>query len=541
MWLYPVIDFPGLCPFTKESYHVDIYLLVASALAVLLIGAGGGYFLHKKMTATRFRLAEQKAREAVEEAKKEAEAVRKEAEIQAKDHFFQVKAEFEAEAKERRQEFLNLEKRFLQKEDNLEKRVDLLDQKESGLAKREKALLQQEKTLGDKEKKYTAMIEEQRQTLGQIAGISAEEAKERLMELVESEMRHESAKLIKKIEEETQVQGDKRAKEIIVAAIQRYAADYVAEETVSVVNLPNEEMKGRIIGREGRNIRALEAATGVDLIIDDTPEAVIISGFNPIRREIARITLERLITDGRIHPGRIEEIVTKAEQEMEQTIRESGERATFDVGVHGIHPELIKMIGKLKFRTSFAQNVFQHSLEVAFLAGAMASELNLNIKQAKRAGLLHDIGKAVDHEIEGPHALIGADLARKFGENQKIIQAIAAHHDDEKAQTTLSVLIQAADALSAARPGARREMLETYVKRLEELEKISYSFPGVSKAYAIQAGREIRVIVENEEITDADAAMLSRDIARKIENELSYPGQIKVTVIRETRAVEYAK
>jgi ribonuclease Y len=354
-------------------------------------------------------------------------------------------------------------------------------------------------------------------------------------------MRHESAKLIKKIEEETQVQGDKRAKEIIVAAIQRYAADYVAEETVSVVNLPNEEMKGRIIGREGRNIRALEAATGVDLIIDDTPEAVIISGFNPIRREIARITLERLITDGRIHPGRIEEIVTKAEQEMEQTIRESGERATFDVGVHGIHPELIKMIGKLKFRTSFAQNVFQHSLEVAFLAGAMASELNLNIKQAKRAGLLHDIGKAVDHEIEGPHALIGADLARKFGENQKIIQAIAAHHDDEKAQTTLSVLIQAADALSAARPGARREMLETYVKRLEELEKISYSFPGVSKAYAIQAGREIRVIVENEEITDADAAMLSRDIARKIENELSYPGQIKVTVIRETRAVEYAK
>jgi ribonuclease Y len=541
LWLYPVIDFPGWCPFTKESYHVDTYLLVASALAIFLIGVGGGYFLHKKMTAARFRLAEQKAREAVEEAKKEAEAVRKEAEIQAKDHFFQVKAEFETEAKERRQEFLNLEKRLLQKEDNLEKRVDLLDQKESGLAKREKALLQQEKTLGDKEKKYTTMIEEQRQTLGQIAGISAEEAKERLMQLVESEMRHESAKLIKKIEEETQLQADKRAKEIIVAAVQRYAADYVAEETVSVVNLPNEEMKGRIIGREGRNIRALEAATGVDLIIDDTPEAVIISGFNPIRREIARITLERLITDGRIHPGRIEEIVAKAEQEMEQTIRESGERATFDVGVHGIHPELIKLIGKLKFRTSFAQNVFQHSLEVAFLAGAMAAELNLNIKQAKRAGLLHDIGKAVDHEIEGPHALIGADLARKFGENQKIIQAIAAHHDDEKPQTTLSILIQAADALSAARPGARREMLETYVKRLEELEKISYSFPGVSKAYAIQAGREIRVIVENEEITDADASMLSRDIARKIENELSYPGQIKVTVIRETRAVEYAK
>jgi ribonuclease Y len=493
------------------------------------------------MAAARFRLAEQKAREAVEEAKREADAVRKEAEIQAKDHFFQVKAEFEAETKERRQELLNMEKRLLQKEENLEKRVDLLDQKESSFSKREKVLLQQEKTIGEKEKKYSTLVEEQRQMLERIAGISAEEAKDRLMKLVESEMRHESAKLIKKIEEETQSQADKRAKEIIVSAIQRYAADYVAEETVSVVNLPNEEMKGRIIGREGRNIRALEAATGVDLIIDDTPEAVIISGFNPVRREIARITLERLITDGRIHPGRIEEIVARAEQEMEQTIRESGERATFDVGVHGIHPELIKMVGKLKFRTSFAQNVFQHSLEVAFLTGAMAAELNLNIKQAKRAGLLHDIGKAVDHEVEGSHALIGADLARKYGETQKIVHAIAAHHDDEKPQTTLAILIQAADALSAARPGARREMLETYVKRLEELERISYSFPGVNKAYAIQAGREIRVIVENEEITDADAAMLSRDIAHKIENELSYPGQIKVTVIREMRAVEYAK
>jgi len=525
----------------KESLLVDILLMTGIGLVVLLIGLAVGYLLQKKISANRALLAEQKAREAIEESKREAEAVRKEAEIQAKDHFFQVKEEFEAEAKERRQELLNLEKRLLQKEENLEKRVDLLDQKESGLAKREKTLLQQEKNLGEKERKYTAMLEEQRQTLERLAGISAEEAKERLMKLVESEMRHESAKLIKKIEEETQSQADKRAKEIIVSAIQRYAADYVAEETVTVVNLPNEEMKGRIIGREGRNIRTLEAATGVDLIIDDTPEAVIISGFNPIRREIARITLERLITDGRIHPGRIEEIVAKAEQEMEQAIRESGERATFDVGVHGIHPELIKMIGKLKFRTSFAQNVFQHSLEVAFLAGAMAAELNLNIKQAKRAGLLHDIGKAVDHEVEGSHALIGADLARKYGETHKIIHAVAAHHDDERPQTILAILIQAADALSAARPGARREMLETYVKRLEELEKISYSFPGVSKAYAIQAGREIRVVVENEEITDADAIMLSRDIARKIENELTYPGQIKVTVIRETRAVEYAK
>ncbi|MBM4331444.1 MAG: ribonuclease Y [Deltaproteobacteria bacterium] len=515
--------------------------MIGIALAVLLIGLGVGFLLHKQMSAARYRLAEQRAREAVEEAKKKAEAVRKEAEIQAKDHFFRARSEFEAEAKERRQELHNMEKRLLQKEENLEKRVDLLDQKEASLSKREKAFSQLEKTLGEKEKKYSAMLEEQRQMLERIAGVSAEEAKELLMKLVESEMRHESAKLIKKIEEETQGVADKRAKEIIVSAIQRYAADYVAEETVSVVNLPNEEMKGRIIGREGRNIRALEAATGVDLIIDDTPEAVIISGFNPIRREVARITLEQLITDGRIHPGRIEEIVTRAEQEIEQTIRESGERATFDVGVHGIHPELVKMIGKLKYRTSFAQNVFQHSLEVAFLAGAMASELNVNIKQAKRAGLLHDIGKAVDHEVEGAHALIGADLAKKYGEAHKIIHAIAAHHDDEKPQNIMAILIQAADALSAARPGARREMIETYVKRLEELEKIVHTFPGINKAYAIQAGREIRVIVEHEEISDADALMLSRDIARKIENELTYPGQIKVTVIREMRAIDYAK
>jgi len=520
---------------------MDFLILIGGALVVLIIGLGAGYFLQRKMTAERSRLAERKAREAVEEAKREADAVRKEAEIQAKDHFFRARTEFEQEAKERRQELLNMEKRLLQKEENLEKRVDLLEQKEGGLTKREKTIQQQERTIGEKEKKYNLMIEEQGRLLEQIAGITADEAKERFMKLVESEMRHESAKLAKRIEEETQLQADKKAKEIIVAAIQRYAADYVAEETVSVVNLPNEEMKGRIIGREGRNIRALEAATGVDLIIDDTPEAVIISGFNPVRREVARITLERLITDGRIHPGRIEEIVAKAEQEIEQKMREAGERATFDLGVHGIHPELVRMVGRLKYRTSFAQNVLQHSLEVAFLAGAMAAELGLNIKQAKRAGLLHDIGKAVDHEVEGSHALIGADLARKYAEAPKVVHSIAAHHDDEKPQSALDVLIQAADALSAARPGARREMLETYVKRLEELERIAFSFPGISKAYAIQAGREIRVIVENEEISDADATMLSRDIARKIENELSYPGQIKVTVIREMRAVDYAK
>ncbi|MGC8811339.1 MAG: ribonuclease Y, partial [bacterium] len=456
---------------------MDLYWIIGLALGLFLIGLGAGFLINKRIAANRWRLAEQKARELLETAKREAEALKKEAEIQAKDHFYRARVEFEAEAKERRLELQNMERRLLQKEENIDKRLDLLDQKEASLSKREKALQQQEKIINEKEKQYQTLVEEQKQLLEQMAGISAEEAKERLMQMVESEMRHECAKLIKRIEEETQSIADRKAKEIIASAIQRYAADYVAEETVSVVNLPNEEMKGRIIGREGRNIRTLEAACGVDLIIDDTPEAVVISGFNPIRREIARIALERLITDGRIHPSRIEEIVSKAEQEVEQIIRETGERATFDVGVHGIHPELIRMIGKLKFRTSFAQNVFQHSLEVAFLAGAMAAELGLNIKQAKRAGLLHDIGKAIDHEVEGAHALIGAELARKYGENPKIVHAIAAHHDDEKPQSILAILIQAADALSAARPGARREMLETYVKRLEDLERIAYSFP----------------------------------------------------------------
>jgi ribonuclease Y len=371
--------------------------------------------------------------------------------------------------------------------------------------------------------------------------MSSEEAKRVLMESMEEEAKHEAAKRIKRIEDETKETADKKAKEIISLAVQRYAGEYVAEQTVSVVSLPNEEMKGRIIGREGRNIRALEAATGVDLIIDDTPEAVILSGFNPVRREVARISLERLVSDGRIHPARIEEIVQKVEQEVETTIREAGEQATFDVGVHGIHPELIKLIGRLKYRTSYAQNVYQHSLEVAFLCGIMASELGINVKQAKRAGLLHDIGKAVDHEVEGPHGKIGADLAKKYGESPAIVHSIAAHHEEEKPESILDVLVEAADALSGARPGARREMLETYVKRLEDLEKIATSFQGVEKSYAIQAGREIRVLVQPERISDEASTILSRDIARKIEKELTYPGQIKVTVIREMRAVEIAK
>ena len=371
--------------------------------------------------------------------------------------------------------------------------------------------------------------------------MSAAEAKKVLMESMENEAKLDAAKRIKVIEEETRETADKKSKEIISLAIQRYAGEYVAERTVSVVALPSDEMKGRIIGREGRNIRALEAATGIDLIIDDTPEAVILSGFNPVRREVAKISLEKLIADGRIHPGRIEEVVAKATEEVEQAMKEAGEQAAFDLGVHGIHPEVLKLIGRLRYRTSYSQNVYQHSLEVAFLCGIMAAELGINVKQAKRAGLLHDLGKAVDHEVEGSHAVIGADLARKYGESPKIIHAIMAHHEDEKPNSVLAVLVQAADALSGARPGARREMMETYVKRLEDLERIAVSFSGVINSFAIQAGREIRVMVSSDEVSDERAVMLAKDVAKKIETEMTYPGQIKVNVIRETRAIEYAR
>jgi len=518
---------------------IDIVILLTSVL--LLVGLVVGFLIRKKLAEARLGSAEQQAEKIIEEATKQAEILKKEALLQAKDGVYQAKADFERETQEKRREMQALEKRLLQKEANLEKKVELLDFKEVEIAKREKALLQQEKLVVEQEAKYRDLLDRQRAQLEKIAQMSAEEAKRVLMEWMESEAKHEAAKEIKRIEDETRENADKKAKEIIGLAVQRYSGDYVTEKTVSVVTLPNDEMKGRIIGREGRNIRALEAVTGVDLIIDDTPEAVILSGFNPIRREIARISLERLISDGRIHPARIEEIVQKVEQEMEISIREAGEQATFDVGVHGIHPELIKLIGRLKYRTSYAQNVYQHSLEVAFLCGIMASELGVAVKQAKRAGLLHDIGKALDHEVEGSHAKIGADIAKKFGESKTVVHAIAAHHDEEKPETLLDILVQAADALSGARPGARREMLETYVKRLDDLEKIAKSFPGVDKCYAIQAGRELRVIVQNERISDEDAVMLSRDIAKRIEKDLTYPGQIKITVIRETRAVEYAR
>ena len=388
---------------------------------------------------------------------------------------------------------------------------------------------------------YEQLVAEQNTRLEQMAGMSANEAKDLLLRAMEREIRADTARMVKRLETEAREHADRKAKEIISLAIKRYASDYVAEQTVSVVALPNEEMKGRIIGREGRNIRALEAATGVDIIIDDTPEAVILSAFNPMRREVARRSLERLISDGRIHPGRIEEIVEKVTAELETNIREAGEEAAFDAGVHGLHPELIKLLGKLKFRTSYAQNVLQHSVEVCYLCGIMAAELGLNVKQAKRAGLLHDIGKAVDQESEGVHALIGADLAKRYGESPKVVHVIAAHHEDIPPESIIAVLVQAADTLSGARPGARREMLETYVKRLEDLEKVALSFGGISKSYAIQAGREIRLIVESEKVNDEEAVLLSREVAKKIEQDLTYPGQIKVTVIRETRSVEYAR
>jgi ribonuclease Y len=487
----------------------------------LLGGIGLGVALRYLWLEKRNQHLRDQAKSILSEAKKEAETIKKEAILQAKDSLFQMKAEFERESKESRKEFQNLERRILQKEENLDRKSEAQDKREAAINKREKQILQQEKEIAEKEKELQGVLEEQRAKLESLSGISAHEAKEMLIRSIESEARRDAALMVKKIETEAREVADRKAKDIISLAIQRYAGDYVAEKTVTVVNLPNEEMKGRIIGREGRNIRAIEASTGVDLIIDDTPEAVILSGFNPVRREVARVSLERLISDGRIHPARIEEIVEKVNAEIETSIREAGEQVAFDVGVHGIHPELIKLLGKLKFRTSYAQNVLQHSREVAFLCGLMAAELGLNEKQAKRAGLLHDIGKAVDHELEGPHASIGADLARRYGESAAIVHAIAAHHEDVPAEDIMAVLVQASDALSGARPGARKELLETYVKRLEDLERIAGSFQGISKAYAIQAGRELRIIVESESISDADVVLLSRDIAKKIEGELT--------------------
>jgi len=451
-----------------------------------------------------------------------------------------MKSDFDAETKETRSELKKTDRRLIQKEENIDRKTEQFERRDREISRKEKSLAKKEEEIERSEKEYNELIEEQKSQLEKISGLTAEQAKELLIRAMENEARYEGAKLIKRIENENKEEAEKRAKKIIATAIQRYAADFVAERTVSVVQLPSDEMKGRIIGREGRNIRALEAATGIDLIIDDTPEAVILSGFNPVRREVARLSLMRLITDGRIHPARIEDVVKKVEKEIDLAIKEAGEQAAFDLSLHGIHSELIKHIGRLKYRTSYAQNVLQHSMEVGILAGIIASELGLNSKIARRMGLLHDIGKAIDHEVEGQHAVIGSKLAKKYGETPKIVHAIAAHHEDVPPNSVYALLIQAADGLSGARPGARKELIENYIKRLEDLEKIANSFKGVANTYAIQAGRELRVIVESGIITDEESTLLSRDIAKKIEESLTFPGQIKVTVIRETRAVEYA-
>ncbi|WP_321365562.1 ribonuclease Y [uncultured Desulfuromusa sp.] len=516
-------------------------LTIIFVLAALAVGIILGMVLRRKLSESTVNNARVEAEKLVDDAKKEADALRKEATIQAKDAVLQAKTDWEQEARQLRREIQSQENRLQQKEENLERKQDHIDQRGEDLNQRENQYRQQSEQLQKKSNEIEQIYTDQRKKLEDISGMSGEQAKQKLMDSMLSEARHDAAKGIKKIEEEAHEVADKKAKKIMALAIQRYAGDFVAEKTVSVVPLPSDEMKGRIIGREGRNIRAIEAATGIDLIIDDTPEAVVISGFNPVRREVARISLERLIADGRIHPARIEELVEKAQEEVDEEIRQAGEQATFDVGVHGIHPEIIKLLGMLKYRTSYGQNVLVHSIEVAFLCGMMASELGVNVKQAKRAGLLHDIGKAVSHEMEGSHAVNGGDLARKYGESPKIVHAISAHHEDEKPETVLAILTQASDALSGARPGARRETLETYVKRLRELEQIGTSFEGVTGCFAIQAGREIRVMVSSDQVSDDYSHVLAKDIAGKIEQEMTYPGQIRVNVIRETRAVEYAK
>jgi ribonuclease Y len=518
------------------GYILPILIIITAAI-FFVVGFLVKYFVDKGSLGS----SSYKAANIIRDAEKKAEEIKKEAVLAAKSESIRLKEIADEEIRLQKQELNQLDKRLSVKEDNLEKRISLIEKKESDFMRREKILMQSEKTVSEKEKLIDDKIKEKIAELEKISGMTSTEAKNILINSITEEAKHESAKAIKRIEDETREIADKKAKEIIATAIQRYAGDYVAEKSISSVQLPSDEMKGRIIGREGRNIRALEAATGVDLIIDETPEAVILSSFNPIKREIAKLSLERLIADGRIHPARIEEIVVKVEEELNQTMKEAGEQATFDVGIHGVHPELLKLLGRLKYRTSYSQNVYNHSIEVAFLCGIMASELNINVKQAKRAGLLHDIGKAVDHEVEGSHAIIGADLAKKFGESPKVVHAIAAHHFDEEPNSVLAVLVSAADALSAARPGARKEMFETYVKRLEDLESIANSFSGVAKSYVIQAGREIRAIVQSQKISDEDSVVLSKDIAKKIENTMQYPGQIKVTVIRETRATEFAK
>lgn len=511
-----------------------IIAVVATLVVAIPITAAivSGY--RKKVTESKIGNADQKAREIIDEALKTAETKKREALLEVKEESIRSKNELDKEIKERRAEAQRFERRIQQKEENIDKKSEQIERKEQSLSAREESMAKQREEI--------AKLNEQRlQELERISGLTSEQAKEYLLKIVEEDVRQETAMLVKELESRAKEEANKKAKEYVVTAIQKCAADHVSETTISVVPLPNDEMKGRIIGREGRNIRTLETMTGVDLIIDDTPEAVILSGFDPIRREVARIALEKLIIDGRIHPARIEEMVEKAQKEVDVMIKEEGEQATLEVGVHGIHPELVRLLGKMKFRTSYGQNALKHSIEVAQLSGLLAAEMGLDVRMSKRAGLLHDIGKAVDHEMEGSHIQLGSDLCRKYKESAIVINAVESHHGDTEPQTLVACIVQASDTISAARPGARRETLETYTSRLKQLEEITNNFKGVDKSFAIQAGREIRVMVVPEQITDADMILLARDISKQIETELEYPGQIKVNVIRESRVIDYAK
>ncbi|MCL2695193.1 MAG: ribonuclease Y [Clostridiales bacterium] len=513
---------------------IPFWIALAVGVAAVILGFFVGYHYRKNLAETKVGKAEETVKELYREAQKKADDLRKEKVLEAKEEVLKIRTEAEKDNRERRAELQRTERRLFQREESLDKKIEAVEQREAGVQGRAAQL--------DKlEAEVNALHAQQLKKLENISGLTTEAAKAMLLESVEQEARHDAAILLRDIEQKTKEEADKRARNIVSLAIQRCAADHVAETTVSVVPLPNDDMKGRIIGREGRNIRALETATGVDLIIDDTPEAVILSAFDPVRREVARISLEKLIMDGRIHPARIEEMVEKARREVDTQIREAGEQAVLDVGVNGLHHELVRLLGRMRLRTSYGQNVLKHSLEVAYLAGIMAGEIGANVALAKRAGLLHDIGKSIDHEVEGTHTQIGADLARKYRENNQVIHCIMAHHGDVEANSIEAVLVQAADAISAARPGARRETLETYIKRLEKLEEIANSFDGVDTSYAIQAGREVRIIVKPEKINDTETVFMAKEIAKRIETELEYPGQIKVNVIRETRTVDFAK
>ncbi|RGU94911.1 ribonuclease Y [Clostridium sp. AF15-17LB] len=517
---------------------MPIGIVIAVAVVLIIVTAAVSHFVTvsnlKKNAESKIGNAESKAREIIDDAVKTAEAKKKESLLEIKEESIKNKNELEKETKERRAELQRYEKRVLSKEEALDKKSEAIEKRESGFAAKEEQLKQ-------RETKVEELSKQRVQELERISGLTSEQAKEYLLKTVEEDVKHDTAKMIKELETQAKEEADKKAKEYVVTAIQRCAADHVAETTISVVQLPSDEMKGRIIGREGRNIRTLETLTGVELIIDDTPEAVVLSGFDPIRREVARIALEKLIVDGRIHPARIEEMVEKAQKEVETMIREEGEAAALEVGVHGIHPELIRLLGRMKFRTSYGQNALKHSIEVAQLSGLLAGEIGLDVRVAKRAGLLHDVGKSIDHDVEGSHIQIGVDLCRKYKESATVINAVEAHHGDVEPETLIACVVQAADTISAARPGARRETIETYTNRLKQLEDITNQFKGVEKSFAIQAGREIRVMVVPEQVSDADMVLMARDIAKQIEYELEYPGQIKVNVIRESRVTDYAK